>query len=311
MWLSGCGRSLVENFSCTLPGGERAGRVAFGVERSASPHVVVLDTTGVDFQDVLDARMERFDRNLNEGLIPVGSSQSREKGQGEPQAAVLAAQHGASVAVVEIRDPPPYEKTIETQVPTLITESIRVDGTANFKGNVTRMGWGPGTSKVWVDPYLVECRLWAKRSWPPLLGVYFTEEMRAFRGHADSPRRPTMKSAVDRWRLRHPGESVPPRGAEVDYIIPGAPAEAIGIRWRDILVSIGGVPISDEAAARSAIGAASGREVSIVLMRQFGSQAEDEAEGWDVATPRNPLFQATDPAPYRQLSQMVLMAARR
>ncbi len=303
--LGGCTSTLSQNFKHTLPGGDVAGRMIFGVERADVAEVVMLDTTEVRIGDVIDVEMERFDRYLNKGLVPVGWSMSLGSGQKEPQAVLLASQYGASVVVVEIRDPPPYQGTIETQVPTLMTESIHVDGTANFDGNVSRIGWGPGTIDVWVDPYSIKCRLWAKRSWPPNLGVYFTEEMRTFRGHADAAIHSKIKSAADRWRLRNPGKPVPPRGARVDHIIPGTPAEAIGIQRRDILVSIDGRGISDEAAARSALDAAAGREVEVVVMRQSGNQAGDEAEGWAVAVPMNPLFQDADPTPYRRLSRAV------
>ncbi len=307
--LSGCTPTLSQNFKHTLPGGDVAGRVIFGVERADVAEVVMLDTTGVRIGDVIDVEMERFDRYLNKGLVPIGRSMSLGSGQKEPQAVLLASQHGASVVVVEIRDPPPYQRTIETQVPMLKTESIRVDGTANFDGDVTRIGWGPGTIDVWVDPYIIKCRLWAKRSWPPDLGVYFAEEMRTFRGLADVAICPKMKSAVDRWRLRNPGKPVPPRGARVDHIIPDTLAAAIGVQRRDILVSIDGRGISDEAAARSALDAAAGREVEVVVMRQSGNQAEDEAEGWAIAAPVNPLFQDADPTPYRRLSRVISLKA--
>ncbi|MDP6602310.1 MAG: PDZ domain-containing protein [Phycisphaerales bacterium] len=308
MWTTGCAPSLSENFRCTLPGGDSVGRSLFGIARSDHLEVVTLKTTGINAGEVLDAEMERFDAYLNKGLIPIGDASSRSAGQGVRQAEVLAAQHGASVVVVEIRDPPPFEKTIETQVPRLVTESVRVHGTANFEGNVTRIGWGPGTTRVWVDPYFIDCRLWGKRSWPPPLGVYFTKEMRAFRGHSDVDSSPTMKTAADRWRLRHPGQRLPPQGAEISRILPKTAAERIGLRCRDILMSIDGQSISNEAAARSAIHAAAGYSAVLVIMRQSGNKANDEAEGWSVTLPENPLFQGSDPAPWRQLTRSASLA---
>ncbi len=304
--IEGCGLSLSQNYTCTLPGGDASGRLVFGVQRSDVAKVVVLNTTGVSSIDVFDAEMERFDGYLNDGLVPIGKSASRDKGQGKKQAADLAAIHGASLVVVEIRDPPPYEKTIETHVPTLTTESVRVDGTTDFKGNITRIGWGSGTTDIWVDPYCVECRLWAQRSWPPLFGVYFRNELRAFRGFEETPFWPTMKSAHDRWRLRHPGEPPPPQGAEVDRIISGSAAEQIGLRFQDILLTIDGQEIADESVARSAIAAGAGHEVEIVVMRRFGRAADDEAAGWTVTSPENPLFQDDTPSPWRQLTRRVM-----
>lgn len=303
VWTTGCAPSLSENFRCTLPGGDSVGRSLFGIARSDHLEVVTLKTAGINAGEVLDAEMERFDTYLNKGLIPIGDASSRRAGQGVPQAEVLAAHHGASVVVVEIRDPPPFEKTIETQVPRLVTESVRVQGTANFEGTVTRIGWGPGTTRVWVDPYFIDCRLWARRSWPPPLGVYFTGEMRAFSGHSDVGSWPTMKTAVDRWRLRHPGQRLPPQGAEISRILPETTAEQIGLQWRDILMSVDGQSVSNEAAARLAIHAAAGQSVVLVIMRQSGNKAKDEAEGWSVTHPENPLFQGSDPAPWRQLTR--------
>ncbi len=304
--VGGCGPSLSQNFKSTLPGGDTFGRKVFGVEYADAAKVVVLDTTGIDSGDVFDAQRERFDGYLNEGLVPVGKSISRDKGQGRRQAVLLAAVHGASLAEVEIKDPLPYEKTIETHVPTLVTESVHIDGTTDFRGNITRIGWGPGTTNVWVDPYFIECRLWAKRAWPPLLGVYFTEEMRAFNGFLTVSSWSTMKSAADRWRLRHPDEPVPPRGAEVKRIIPGSAAKRYGLHRRDILVMIDGQPIADEAAARIAITAGAGREVEIVVMRQFARDADATASGWDVSTPKNPLFQDGSPTPWRRLARRII-----
>jgi hypothetical protein len=305
VFLAGCASSLSQNFSNTLPGGQEQGRQVFGVQRSNAVEFVILDTTGMDSRDVIDAEIERFSGYMNKGLVPIGSAYSRNKGEKKSQAEMLAARYGACVAVVEIKDPPPYEKTINTQVPTLVTESVRVDGTSQFNGSVTRIGWGPGKMNVWVDPYSIECTLWAKRSWPPLLGVYFTEEMRSFKGLSDLPFWPTMKSAADRWTLRHTGKP-PPRGAEVQRVIAGTVAERITLRPSDILVSIGGQPVTSEHDARQVIEAACGRDVELVVMRHMANRNLDEADGWTVSSPTNPLFQETKPVTWRQLTRRVM-----
>ena len=302
--LESCAPSLSQNFTNTLPGGDQYGRQMLGVQRSDTAKVVVLDTTGMSYSDVFDAEMERFSGYLNDGLVPIGKSSSTNTGQTKSQAEVLASRYGACVAIVEIRDPPPYEKTIETNVPTLVTESVRIDGTASFQGNITRTGWGPGTINVWVDPYFIECTLWGKRSWPPLLGVYFAEEMRSFRGTSESPVWPVMKSTVDRWKLRHPGE-LPPQGAEVSHIIPGTLAERITIRPRDILLSIDGKQITSEGDARQVIEAARGRDVELVVLRHMANRNLDVADGWTVSSPPSPLFQDRTHIVWRQLSRQV------
>jgi len=308
-WSAGCAPTLAQGYRCTLPGGDVDGRAAFGVQRSGNADIVVLDTTGVSGSDVLDAAQDRMTRYLADGLVPIGVAHSTNKGQGEPQATLLATAHGAQVAVVEIRDPPPYEREIEANVPTLMTESVWIDGTTDFEGSITRLGWAPGTTTILVDPYFVECRLWSKRSWPPALGVYFTEEMRAFRGYADQPHWPAMKSAADRWRLSHPGEPVPPRGGEVYRVLPGTPASEIGLRLMDILVSLGGHEIDGERSARAAINSAAGRRVEVVVMRFIGSAERDQAAGWQVSPPENPLFQPVNPTLWRQLSRVVELAS--
>jgi hypothetical protein len=278
----------------------------FGVRRAPEARTVVLDTTGVSGSDVFDVSRARFLAYMADGLVPIGEASSTNRGQGEPQAALLGASHGAAIVVVEIRDPPPYDKEVETRVPTLMTESVWIDGTARFEGDVTRIGWAPGTTTIQVDPYFIDCRLWAERAWPPALGVYFSEEMRAFRGYADQPHWPVMKSAADRWRLSHPGEPQPPAGAEISVVLPDSPAEAIGLRWSDVLLSVDGTDIVDERTARQALAAAAGRRVELVVMRPTAVgivASADQAPGWQISAPTSPLFQASPTRAWLKLTR--------
>jgi hypothetical protein len=305
----GCAPTLMQQYQSRLPGGERAGRTLFGVGQADTVDVVFLNTTGIFESDVREASEERFNNYLNTGYVPLGVAVSRNPGQGEPQARLLATGHDASIAVVEVNDPKGSWRTIDAHVPTLITESVRIDGTTNFEGDITRIGWAPGKTSVWHDPYTVTCTLWARREWLPPLGVYFALEMRAFQGRPEKYFRPTMKASADRWRLRHPGEEVPVRGAEIRRVIPNTLADQLGLHASDILVSIGDIDIDDEAEARAAITRAflprNPSSFEIVLMRRSNRLDLIAAEGWDVSTPTNPLFSDEKVLPWQQISRDV------
>ncbi len=305
MLCGGCHPSLSQEYVSLLPGSPEDGRRQFGVEWSETSELLTLETTGMSLTVVKEASQERFHEYLNQGYVPVGASTSRSSGEGPASAVRLAHQHGAALVVLEIDDPPPTTKTVQGSRPTLYTESVRISGTKNFEGTASTIGWEPAMVNIWVDPYQAKCRFWAHRSWPPVLGVYFVNEMSCFEGWPSISVSHPIKHARDRWLLQHPDESAPPMGAVVRQVLKDTTAQAIGLQAGDVLLSIQGQAIESETQARDLLNANAGHAPTVVVMRYAQNCASMNSLGWTIEQPSNPVYQHDPPLEWSQLRRSV------
>ena len=302
---AGCHPSLSQEYVSLLPGSPEEGRGRFGVKWTSNAELITLETTGMSPSTVREASDERFNSYLNRGYVPLGESSSRSSGQREDTAIRLAQDHGAAIVILEIDDPPPTTRKVQGSRPTLYTESVRITGTKNFEGSVTTMGWEPAMVDVWVDPFQATCRLWAERSWPPVLGVYFRDEMCAFEGWAASTLSHPIKDSRDMWLLQHPGKAVPPMGAVIGRVLDQTGATAIGLRLGDIILALDGQSISDESEARRLLNDSAGQAVLLLVMRCSADAESLTKSGWQVEPPANPLYLNDAPLEWYQLSRRV------
>ena len=303
--MSACKPALTQEYETLLPGGDPQGRALFGVVWCDTPEVIMLETTGMSPDVPMEVAKERFNTYLNTGYVPIGESTSRSSGEGPESVMRLAQDHGAAIVVAEVNDPPPTTKSVQGSRPTLYTESVRVTGTRNFTGDVTTIGWEPAMVDVWVDPYHIDARLWAKRSWPPVLGVYFNHEMSAFGGWASIGPRPMMKEKRDQWMLRHPGEPPPAMGAQISRVLSDTAAKAIGLSPNDLLLAVDDRQIRDEMAGRLLLNEYAGRVAQITVMRQRPTVDKLFADGWHISKPDNPLFEQAKYTPWHKMTRRV------